>query len=61
MEVKKKAKIRNKYNQVPHVNRDIILESDKNSRKNYTQENQDVRPFPAGDRKATMNRQDSIS
>ena len=34
--VKKKAKIRNRYNQVPHLTRDTIWESDKNTRKHHT-------------------------
>ena len=36
-QVKKKAKIRNLHNQVPHLNRDTIWESDK-TRKHHTQE-----------------------
>ena len=47
-----KAKIRNQYNQVPHLTWDTIWESDKNSRKHHTQENQEVSPFPEGDHKA---------
>ena len=34
--------------------------SDKNTRKRHTQESQEASPFPAGDHKAVMNRQDSI-
>ena len=41
--VRKKANIRNRYNQVPHLTQDIIRESDKNTRKHYTQESQEVR------------------
>ena len=33
------AKIRNRYNQVPHLTRETIWESDKNTRKHHTQEN----------------------
>ena len=36
-------------------------ESDKNTRKHNTQESQEVSLFPAGDHKAAMIRQDSIS
>ena len=56
----KKAKIRNRYNQVPHLTRDTIWESDKTSRKHHTQENQEVSSFPAIDHKAARNRQDSM-
>ena len=37
-----KAKIKNRYNQVPHLTRNTIWESDKNTRKHHTQE-----PFPS--------------
>ena len=56
----KKAKIRNRYNQVPHLTRDTIWESGKNTRKHHTQEIQEVSLFPAGDHKAARNRKDSI-
>ena len=59
MKVKKKAKIRNRYNQKPHLTRDTILESDKYTRKHHTQNSQEVSPFPAGDHNAAGNRQDS--
>ena len=45
---------------VPHLTRDTIWESYKNTRKHHTQESQEVSPFPVGDHKATRNRQDSI-
>ena len=38
-----------------------IWESDQNTRKDHTQESQDVSPFPAGDHKVARNGQDSIS
>ena len=59
--VSKKAKIRNRYNQVPHLNQDTTLESDKNARKLHIQASQEFRSFPAGDHKAAMNRQKSIT
>ena len=59
--VKKKAKIRNRYNQVPHLTRDTIWESDKNTRKHHTQESQEVSAYPAGDHKPARNRQDSMT
>ena len=42
IKVMKKAKIRNRYNQVPHLTRDSMWESDKNTRKHNTQESIDV-------------------
>ena len=56
--VRKKAKIRNPYNQIPHWVQDTIWESDKNARKHHIQENQEVSPFPAGDHNTARNRQD---
>ena len=44
-------KIRNRYNQVPHLTHDTTWESDKNKIKHHKQE---VSPFPAGDHKAAM-------
>ena len=55
--VKKSVKIKN---QVPHLTQDTIWESDKNTRIHYTQESQDVSPFPASAHKAARNRQGSI-
>ena len=46
--VRKGAKNRNRYNQVPH------LIQDTNGK--VTNESQDVSPFPAGDQKAQINR-----
>ena len=68
VKVRKKAKIRNRYdqvknryNQVPHLTQEITWESDKNTRKHHTQESQEVSPFSAGNHKAAMNRQDSTT
>ena len=36
--VRKKAKIRNRYNQVPRLNQDTEWESDKNTRKHHVHE-----------------------
>ena len=53
-EVSKVAKIRNRYNQVPHLTQDtngkVTLTVDT------TNESQEVSPFPAGDHKAHINR-----
>ena len=56
-----KAKIRARYNQVPHLTQDTTWESDKNTRKHHIQESQDISPFQAGDHKAAMNRQDCMT
>ena len=56
--VSKKANTRNWYNQVPHLTQDPTWECDTNTRKHHIQESQAFRPFPAGDRKAAMNRQE---
>ena len=53
--------IRDRYNQVPHLTQGTTWESDKNTRKHHIQESQEVTPFPAGDYKAAMNRQDSMA
>ena len=58
--IKKKAKIRNRYNQVPNLTQDNTLESDYNTRKHHIQESQEASPFPAGGYKAAMYRQDSM-
>ena len=55
IKVSKGAKIRNRYNQVPHLTQDTNgkvtdLQSDT------TNESQEVSPFPAGDHKAHINR-----
>ena len=55
VKVRKVAKIRNRYNQVPHLNQDTTWESDK-TQLNITNESQEVSPFPTGGHKAAMNR-----
>ena len=52
--VRKKAKIRNRYNQAPHLTQDTTWDSDKTTT-HHIQESREVTPFPAGDHKATMN------
>ena len=42
--VRKKAKIRNRYNQAPHLTRKVTT-----SQLDITNESQEVSPFPAGD------------
>ena len=55
MKVSKGAKIRNRYNQVPHLTQDTngkVI----NSQSDITNESQEVSPFPTGDHKAHINR-----
>ena len=51
----KGAKIRNRYNQVPHLTQDTNGEV-TNSQLDTTNESQEVSPFPTGDHKAHINR-----
>ena len=51
----KGAKIRNRYNQVPHQTQDTNGKV-TNSQLDTTNESQEVSPFPAGDHKAHINR-----
>ena len=53
--VSKGAKIRNRYNQVPHLTQDTNGKV-TNSQLDTTNESQEVSPFPAGDLKAHINR-----
>ena len=53
------VKIKNRYNQAPHLTQDTTWESDKNTIKHHTQESQGVSPFPARDYKAAMSTADT--
>ena len=53
--VSKDAKIRNRYNQVPHLTQDTNGKV-TNSHLDTTNESQEVSPFPAGDHKAHIDR-----
>ena len=55
IEVRKVVKIRNRYNQVPHLAQDTNGKV-TNSQIDTTNESQEVSPFPAGDHKAHINR-----
>ena len=55
LKVSKGAKIRNRYNQVPHLSQDTNGKV-TNSQLDTTNENQEVNPYPAGDHKAQINR-----
>ena len=56
LKVRKKAKIRNRYNQVPHLTQNTEWESYKNTRKHHIQKSQEVSPSPTGDHKASTNK-----
>ena len=53
--VSKGANIRNRYNQVPHLDQDTNGKV-TNSQLDTTNERQEVSPFPADDHKAYVNR-----
>ena len=55
VKVSKGAKIRNRYNQVPHLTQDTNGKV-TNSKLDTTSESRTVSPFPAGDHKAHINR-----
>ena len=55
LKVRKRAKIKNRYNQVPHLTQDTNVNV-TNSQLDITNESQEVSPFPAGDHKETINR-----
>ena len=55
LRVSKGAKIRNRYNQVPHPTKDTNGKV-TNSQLYTTNKSQEVSPFPAGDHKAHVNR-----
>ena len=54
-QVRKRVKIRNRYNQAPHLTQDTNGKV-TTSQLDITNESQKVRPFPAGDHKASTNR-----
>ena len=55
IKVSKGAKIRNRYNQVPHLTHDTNGKV-TNSQSDTTNKSQEVSPFPAGDHKAHINK-----
>ena len=55
VKVSKGVKIRDRYNQVPHLSQDTNGKVTK-SQLDTTNESQEVSPFPAGDHKAHINR-----
>ena len=59
IKVSKGAKIRNRYNQGPHLTQDTNGKV-SNSQLDTANESQEVSPFPAGDHKAHINRRAQI-
>ena len=55
LKVSKGAKIRNRYNLLPHLTQETNGKV-TNSQVDTTNESQEVSPFPAGDHKAHINR-----
>ena len=55
LELSRVAKIRNRYNQVPHLTQDTNGKV-TNSQLDTTNESQEDSPFPAGNHKAQLNR-----
>ena len=53
--VRKRAKVRNQYNQAPHLTQDTNGKVTI-SQLDITNERQEVSPFPAGDHKGSINR-----
>ena len=60
MKVRKTARIRNRYNQVPYLTQDTKWESKKITI-NITNESQEVSRLPSGDHKAAINRRESMT
>ena len=58
LNVRKRAKIRNRYNQAPHLTQDTNGKV-TTSQLDTTNESQEVSPFPVGDHKASTNRRAS--
>ena len=55
IKLRKRAKIRNQYNQAPHLTQDTNGKM-TTSQLDMANESQEVSPFPAGDHKASINR-----
>ena len=55
MKVRKRAKIRNRYNQAPHLTQDTSGRVNA-SQLDITNESQEASPFPAGGHNASINR-----
>ena len=55
MKIRKRAKIRNRHNQAPHLTQDTNGKV-TTSQLDIKNESQEVSPFPVGDHKASTNR-----
>ena len=55
LKIRKRAKIRNRYNQAFHLTQDTNGKG-TTSQLDITNESSEVSPFPAGDHKASINR-----
>ena len=60
VKLRKKAKARNRHNQVPHLTQDTEWESDKNTRRHHIEVSQEVSASPTGGHKAARNRHHRI-
>ena len=60
IKVRKTAKIRKRYYQVPHLTQDTTRESNKKYNKNITNKSHEVSLFPEDDHKAAMNGRESM-
>ena len=60
VKVRKTARTRNRYNQVPHLSQDTKWKSNKITI-NITNKSQEVSPFSSGDHKAAINRRESMT
>ena len=58
--VRKTARIRKRYNQIPNLSQDTKWESNKLAI-NIANKSQEVSPFPSNDHKAAMNRRQSMT
>ena len=56
VKVSKGAKIRNRYNQVPHLTQDTNGKVTNSQPDTTTNERQEVSPFPAGDHQASISK-----
>ena len=61
IKIRKKAKIRNRYNQAAHLAQDSIWESKKKLMKHHIKESKEVSPSTLGDHKASLNRQENMT
>ena len=61
MQVRKKAKFENRFNQAPQLTQDTTWETQNHNKTSHTREQRGHSPFPAGDHKATRNRQENMT